>query len=63
MTLDALFLLALGLSFDAFGASVSRGAAGGAVTPAFQLQIAGMFGVFATAAPVAAGPSASPSTI
>jgi putative Mn2+ efflux pump MntP len=53
MTLDALFLLALGLSFDAFGASVSRGAAGGAVTPALQLQIAGMFGVFATAAPVA----------
>jgi len=53
VTLDALLILALGLSFDAFGASVSRGAAGGGASPAMQLQIAGLFGVFATAAPVA----------
>jgi putative Mn2+ efflux pump MntP len=53
MTIEALLLLALGLSFDAFGASVSRGAVGGRLPPGEQLHIAGMFGVFHTVAPVA----------
>jgi putative Mn2+ efflux pump MntP len=53
VTLEALLLLAIGLSFDAFGASVSRGAASGGVPPGEQLRVAGLFGVFHTLAPIA----------
>ncbi len=52
MSLQALILVAIGLSMDAFGASVSRGAAFGRMPVRIALRTAGLFGLFATAAPV-----------
>lgn len=52
MTLQALILVALGLSMDAFGASISRGAALDRIPRSMAFRIAGLFGLFAVAAPV-----------
>lgn len=45
-------LVALGLSMDAFGASVSRGAVIRTLSLSLSLRISLVFGVFATAAPL-----------
>lgn len=52
MTFQALLLVALGLSMDAFGASVSRGAAYVGLGFSTALRISLVFGAFATATPV-----------
>jgi manganese efflux pump family protein len=51
LTFQALLLVALGLSMDAFGASVSRGAALSSVAIGTCFRISAVFGVFAAAAP------------
>lgn len=52
MSVQALILVAIGLAMDAFGASVSRGAAYGRLLPGGALKIALLFGAFAMIAPV-----------
>jgi putative Mn2+ efflux pump MntP len=52
MSLQALILVAIGLSMDAFGASISRGAAFGRLPLGRSAAIAGLFGLFAVIAPV-----------
>jgi len=52
MSVQALILVAIGLAMDAFGASVSRGAAYGRLLPGVALKIALLFGAFALMAPV-----------
>jgi manganese efflux pump family protein len=53
MTFPTLFLIALGLSMDAFGACIGRGASGGGNVRLSDILRAGMlFGVFATLAPL-----------
>jgi putative Mn2+ efflux pump MntP len=53
MTLEALILVALSLSLDAFGASISRGASTVRIPLRIVLQVAGLFGAFAAVAPLA----------
>lgn len=53
MTLTALFLIAISLSFDAFGACVSRGAALRKIPGDFALKAAALFSFFSMAAPLA----------
>ena len=52
MSLQALILVAIGLSMDAFGASISRGSAVGRLPLGRSAAIAGLFGLFAVIAPV-----------
>jgi len=51
LTFQALLLVALGLSMDAFGASVSRGAALSSIGIGASFRISLVFGFFAAAAP------------
>ena len=51
LTFQALLLVALGLSMDAFGASVSRGAALSSIRIGACFRISAVFGVFAALAP------------
>ena len=53
MTLEALILVAISLSLDAFGGSISRGASAARIPPGIALQVAGIFGAFAAVAPLA----------
>lgn len=55
MSLQTLILVAIGLSMDAFGASISRGAASGRMPIASALKSASLFGAFAIAAPIIGG--------
>lgn len=52
MSFHALLLVAIGLSMDAFGASVSRGAFVGKLRHGVALRIACLFGAFAAVTPV-----------
>jgi len=52
MSFHALLLVAIGLSMDAFGASISRGALIGALRHSVTLRVAGLFGGFAAATPL-----------
>jgi manganese efflux pump family protein len=52
MSFQALILVAIGLSMDAFGASISRGTALGRLPLGRSVAIAGLFGLFALIAPV-----------
>ncbi len=52
MAFQALLLVAIGLSMDAFGASVSRGALVGHHRLAVALWVAGLFGGFAAVTPL-----------
>ena len=52
MTLYALFLVALGLSMDAFGASISRGAVLKRASHNDPFKVAAFFGGFATVTPL-----------
>lgn len=52
MTFHALFLVAIGLSMDAFGASISRGAVVRHHRQAIALAAASLFGIFAAVTPI-----------